>query len=67
MNITSRTGISKSISNMSKTFKDSNRDYKEVLKPAVSSKRKLTYEEKQELKRIREDMHYDRLMKQGFS
>lgn len=52
---------------MSKTYKDSNKDYREVIKFSKTSKTKLSYEEKLELKRIREDMHYDRLMKQGFS
>lgn len=51
---------------MSKTWKD-NREFKEVTKPLKANSRKLTYIEKEELKKIREDMHWDRLMKHGFS
>lgn len=51
---------------MSKTYKD-DKDYREVTKPAKSNRRKLTYEEKLELKKIREETRWRRMMEIGFS
>jgi len=59
------TGILKSTS-MGKTYKDS-KEYKDTLKVIKTKRRKLTYEEKEELRKSREDKHWQRLMDNGFS
>ena len=51
---------------MGKTYKDS-KEYKDTLKVIKTKRRKLTYEEKEELRKSREDKHWQRLMDNGFS
>ena len=55
----------RSIESMGKTYKD-NKDYREITKPLKANHRKLSYEEKEAIKKIKEDLHWDRLMKHGF-